>query len=568
MRRVLAILIVLAVVAVAGSCGKKHELVTSPSTGQTSSLQQFQGPENLAPSGELPPATVKALPLPPRTAALALGRLTTDAGGATLTPSTLEATLRPGECITEHKTLFLPPDVQPARLDMVILMDLTGSMGGELNNVKVNSANIMTQVRGLIADSDFGVMSHMDYEGTHGGCGYSSIYGNAPPGDYPYRLDQPITSNVATVTTAINGLVLGNGRDTPEDYTRVLYETYSDPAVAWRPGAKRIVLQWGDAIPHDCAYNGILGGSSTTGPDPGRNEIDNDADDLAILPVLDGMKANNTTLVSLHSGGVLSLWKAYAQKTNGDAFQINTDGTVPGGTDIAAFIASLVQETNKFLKVLTLEVCDPAYKDWLKSVTPASYTDITLDHDQTFDFDIEICVPPGTPAGEYCFDICAIGDGAEFARQRVCITVVTTVDVPFDVHPTSCPNPLTPTPNDNQVMPAAILGTGSLNVHDIDPASVRLEGVPALRWSYEDVATPYMPLTGKSKCWECTTAGSDGFTDLTLKFNPAAVKAALGDLTNGQCVVVHLTGMKFDGTLIKGEDVMIVRMGGRGIITP
>jgi len=91
-----------------------------------------------------------------------------------------------------------------------------------------------------------------------------------------------------------------------------------------------------------------------------------------------------------------------------------------------------------------------------------------------------------------------------------------------DIKPTSCPNPLNV--HDQGVLPVAILGTTTFDVTTIDPASIRLEGVPVLEYSYEDVTTPvYDPV---APC-ECTTAGPDGYTDLVLHLDAQAIIAAL-----------------------------------------
>jgi len=88
---------------------------------------------------------------------------------------------------------------------------------------------------------------------------------------------------------------------------------------------------------------------------------------------------------------------------------------------------------------------------------------------------------------------------------------------------------------------------------------VLLEGVAPVRWALEDVATPYEPFTGKENKTDCTTEGPDGFLDLTLKFNTQEIVAALGSVEDGDVVVLYLTGNlmeEFDGTLIKGEDIV------------
>lgn len=130
--------------------------------------------------------------------------------------------------------------------------------------------------------------------------------------------------------------------------------------------------------------------------------------------------------------------------------------------------------------------------------------------------------------------------------------------VALDIKPGSCPNPLDVKKKDD--LPAAILGSADLDVSEIDIASLRLEDVAPHKSSFEDVATPFEPLTGKEDCFEdCTTEKKDGFVDLTLKFDPQAVLAALGEVVNKECLVLTLTGNLQDGTPIVGEDVVIIR---------
>ncbi len=62
------------------------------------------------------------------------------------------------------------------------------------------------------------------------------------------------------------------------------------------------------------------------------------------------------------------------------------------------------------------------------------------------------------------------------------------IEVGVDIKPQSCPNPLNV--RGRGVLPVAILGGCGVDVYDIDAASVTLAGVPAIRSSYQDVATP------------------------------------------------------------------------------
>ena len=131
------------------------------------------------------------------------------------------------------------------------------------------------------------------------------------------------------------------------------------------------------------------------------------------------------------------------------------------------------------------------------------------------------------------------------------------IEVPVDIKPTSCPNPLNTT--DQGTLSVAILGTDSFDVTQVNVSTVQLEGVSPVRSSLEDVATPFVPFTCRMDCnTDCTTAGPDGFPDLSLKLNTQAVVAALGAVTDGECRVVKLTGNLVDGTPIEGEDVVII----------
>ncbi len=136
--------------------------------------------------------------------------------------------------------------------------------------------------------------------------------------------------------------------------------------------------------------------------------------------------------------------------------------------------------------------------------------------------------------------------------------------VPVDIKPQSCPNPLNV--KDKGVLPVAILGTDIFDVTQVDPASVRLEGVAPLRWATEDVATPFEPFLGKQDCFaDCTTEGPDGYLDLTLKFDAQEIIAALGDVEDGDCLLLGLTGNLLDeyhGGPFVGEDVVWIKKKG------
>lgn len=134
-------------------------------------------------------------------------------------------------------------------------------------------------------------------------------------------------------------------------------------------------------------------------------------------------------------------------------------------------------------------------------------------------------------------------------------------DVPVDIKPGACPNPLNLV--SKGVLPVAILGTADFDVRTIDPSTVTLKGVSPLRWSLEDVASPYEPFSGKTDIYQCNTSGPDGNLDMVFKFDTEEIAGAIGDATAsaGQALLLKLEGKLQDRAEIKGEDSVVIIRG-------
>ncbi|MHC4482445.1 MAG: hypothetical protein ACYSW4_02730 [Planctomycetota bacterium] len=144
-----------------------------------------------------------------------------------------------------------------------------------------------------------------------------------------------------------------------------------------------------------------------------------------------------------------------------------------------------------------------------------------------------------------------VTDGQSTVSAKMILTV-TVIDATIDIKPQSCPNPLNA--YSKGMFPVAILGSESFDVSNVDIASIRLAGVAPIRSSLEDVATP---VAGGSEC-VCHTAGPDGYTDLTVKFETPAIVNALGELNEGDVLPLTLTGILQDGCSIGGTDCVVV----------
>jgi hypothetical protein len=133
--------------------------------------------------------------------------------------------------------------------------------------------------------------------------------------------------------------------------------------------------------------------------------------------------------------------------------------------------------------------------------------------------------------------------------------------VPVDIKPTSCPNPLNV--GSRGVLPVAILGNADLDVTEIDPETVTLEGVPALRWDLDDVAAPYGEGDCLLDCGDCHREGADGELDLSLKFDRQAIVEAIGEYEDGECRVLELRANTFGGEGIAGGDIVWIQAKGK-----
>jgi hypothetical protein len=143
--------------------------------------------------------------------------------------------------------------------------------------------------------------------------------------------------------------------------------------------------------------------------------------------------------------------------------------------------------------------------------------------------------------------------------------------VGIDIKPGSCPNPLSM--KEKGVLPVAIMGLEDFDVTQIDPTTIRLfrKGVAdpievaPLRWSLEDVGIPYEPFIGKVGAYDCLEyypdeyGVFDGYLDLSLKFKAQEVVAALGEINDGDVLVLQLSGYLKEGygdIELIGEDVV------------
>jgi hypothetical protein len=309
-----------------------------------------------------------------------------------------------GECVEEEIT-FETGDLRIDRVDVVFLIDASGSMGDEIDEVQDQSEEIMESARALVSDSAFGVASFVDYS-DFTDSEYNLTYGSGD--DYPYRLDQDITEDTDDVRAALDGIELLYGEDMPESYSRALWEMQF---LDWRADSKRIVILFGDAHPHDRIFF-----DENYGVDPGRDEIAGTEDDLVFVDVVQDLADERISVIGVNSGytsdEAVMTFEYIAEETGGLYFPLRDAEDIPDA------VAELIEEEISVIDLLTVRAV-AGYKDWI-TITPASYTDVgSL---ETVAFTARICpLDGGADDGTYDIDLLLDGDGA--ALETVSVSV-------------------------------------------------------------------------------------------------------------------------------------------------
>lgn len=353
-----------------------------------------------------------------------------------VTPASVMLDLDPGQnAVIENKCICLSPI--PPRIDVVIAVDLSGSMGGEVANLKAEIVDIMNILRaGTGSDIKFGLVSYDDYREFYNvappdyeSCGYHNYYGY--PNSIPYQVNAAIGATDQQVINAVNAMVLRLGADHAESYARVMWEAgQANSTMNFRPGALRILVNFGDGIPHDCNVfegTGCTASVVTTGVDPGRDNRVNTADDIDLQDdAIPAMIAMGVKLISIYSGTSTldeCAWNSWAQQTGGAGFRINADGTIPGGVDLPTLLFNLIAGATTIVNDVRLVPdanCPLEITFEPPFAGPIDVSDgATVCFRETIRVPADVVIPP---SGTVCCTVRALADGVEIGTQEVCVT--------------------------------------------------------------------------------------------------------------------------------------------------
>ncbi len=120
-----------------------------------------------------------------------------------------------------------------SNIDVVFVVDTTGSMGGEIAQVQADLSSLVNQLAATTDSYRVAIVSYRDFPERTG----SSI-------DYPARVDQTFTEDTALIQAAIDSLTARGGGDWPETVFSGIQTAIELP---WRPGVTKIAIVIGDA---------------------------------------------------------------------------------------------------------------------------------------------------------------------------------------------------------------------------------------------------------------------------------------------------------------------------------
>lgn len=134
------------------------------------------------------------------------------------------------------------------QMNVVINVDTTSSMSGELANLKGQLNQLVHEIQQEVPGAAFGVSRFADFP--------IAPYGDAAAGDQPFELVQQVTLDGGLLVTAMDSLSIGNGGDLAESSLEALYQLATGEGLSG-PGA----IQVAPFVPDPAQGPGTLGGA-------------------------------------------------------------------------------------------------------------------------------------------------------------------------------------------------------------------------------------------------------------------------------------------------------------------
>jgi hypothetical protein len=170
---------------------------------------------------------------------------------ADVNPPSVEAELLRGGLLEVEKTVSTP--AIPTSVDICLLQDETGSFADDLINLNLAASDLFDTVIATSPAAQFAVTGFRDFP----------IAPFGDPGDWVYRLIQPMDPDKADWLAGVAGLTAGGGGDTPEAQFNAIVAAAGpgDTDCGWRDvaGVQRVLVVATDASFHTTGEPGDPG---------------------------------------------------------------------------------------------------------------------------------------------------------------------------------------------------------------------------------------------------------------------------------------------------------------------
>lgn len=128
------------------------------------------------------------------------------------------------------------------KLDLIFVIDTTGSMWDDIAAVKTSAADIANAIDSQVDDYRIALVTYKDFP----------VLPYGEPSDYPAMTQLSFTSDKIAAINAINVLSAWGGADWQESvYSALRYAILDSSVGGWRDGVSKQIILMGDAPPHN-----------------------------------------------------------------------------------------------------------------------------------------------------------------------------------------------------------------------------------------------------------------------------------------------------------------------------
>jgi hypothetical protein len=291
-----------------------------------------------------------------------------------LDPDVVDVTIVPGDNVTVDITAAVPKNSsKKSPLDIVFLADLSGSYRDDLPVLRDLVPTIVSSVRDIQPDSQFGLASFIDKP--------KSPFGSR--GDFVYKTEEAITKSRADFQKAMDGLKIGSGADGPEAQLEGLMQVaLREKEVGYRKNSRKVVVLSTDAEYHQ-AGDGKKAGIRT--PNNGDDVLDGKPEGTgedypSIEQVRDALQEAGIVPIFAVTGNEVKTYEKLVDKLGfGTVERLSRDSSnlvkvVTDGLEDIFSDLTMVSQSDDF--------------GYVQSIKPATYENVRPGQSRTFEVEL------------------------------------------------------------------------------------------------------------------------------------------------------------------------------------